>query len=234
MIGSGAVHVSGAVSRVVMRVSMVGPVLLVVLAGCGGGGGSSPGSGPAPGPTPTPGPTATPAVYQPLAAGDSWAYTCHNTQNSGEAPYAIANTVVGTATVNGHAVYELSLQIPSSPTQSVTQIQLLADDAAGNTSIYGYLAGGVAQAVTPAVIVAANPSKSTPYDYPALGGGTVPRAFVGFESSNPTSLGTFQVAPYFESGGTHNYGYALGIGIVEEDHGPNFQYDCLVTSATVH
>jgi hypothetical protein len=54
------------------------------------------------------------------------------------------------------------------------------------------------------------------------------------ESSNPTPLGIFQVAPYFESGGTHNYGYALGTGIVEEDHGPNFQYDCLVTSATVH
>lgn len=26
----------------------------------------------------------------------------------------------------------------------------------------------------------------------------------------------------------HDYGYAKGVGIAEEDHGPNFEVDCLI------
>ncbi len=111
---------------------------------------------------------------------------------------------------------------------------MLANDAKGNTSIYGYLVNGTAQPIAAAVLVAANPGlKGTAYDYAAPDGTTITRIYEGMEQSNPTKLGTFTVAPYFESNSTHNYGYALGTGIVEEDHGPNFQYDCLIQSATV-
>ncbi len=197
----------------------------LVLTGCGGGGSS-------PGPNPSP---PAPVFYQPLAVGDTWTYTCHNTQNKSEQPYAIQNSVLGTTTVNGQQVFEFSLQVPSSPTQSTTLVQLLANDAQRNTSIYGYLVGGNVQTITPALIVAAAPgAKGTPYNYAAPDGSTISRIFEGIESSNPTPLGTFTVAPYFESGSTHNYGYALGSGIVEEDHGPNFLYDCLITTMTLH
>jgi hypothetical protein len=179
-------------------------------------------------------PTATPQkLYQPLAVGDSWGYQCHNTKNQNEQPYAIANTVLGKTTVGSTTVYEFSLQIPASPTQIATTVELLANDANGNTSIYGYLVNGAVQTVTPSVIVSATPVVNAYYDYLSADGSTITRQFVGFEPSNKTGLGIFTVAPYFESAGTHNYGYALGVGIVEEDHGPNFQYDCLVTSATV-
>jgi hypothetical protein len=36
------------------------------------------------------------------------------------------------------------------------------------------------------------------------------------------------VAAYFESQATHNYGYSLGLGVMEEDHGPQYKYDCLI------
>jgi hypothetical protein len=201
---------------------------LALLTACGGGGGG----GGLPGPTPPP---PSPQYYQPLAVGDSWAYTCHNTQNPSEQTYSIQNSVLGTTTVGSQTVYEFSIQIPSSPTQSTTVIELLANDAQRNTSIYGYLVGGTPQTITPAIVVAASPgAKGTAYDYTGPGGNTIDRIFEGFESSNPTPLGTFTVAPYFESSSTHNYGYALGNGIVEEDHGPNLEYDCLVTSIVLH
>ncbi len=110
----------------------------------------------------------------------------------------------------------------------------MANDSAGSTLIYGYLVNGQVQGFAPTIVVAAAPAMGASYDYPAQGGGTVMRTFVGFESSNPTKLGTFEVAPYFENGGTHNYGYALGYGVVEEDHGPKFEFDCLITNVSLH
>jgi hypothetical protein len=210
-----------------MRIVFFGPVVAVLLFACGGGGGGG-------GTIPAPMPSQSPGIYQPLAAGDSWSYQCHDITNPGVPKFPIANSVVGTTSVGAQAVVEFSVQIPSSPTQSVTEIQLLADDAQGNTTIYGYLVGGAVQTIAPATIVSANPSVSGNYDYTAPDGSTVTRLFVGFEHSNPTPLGTFVVAPYFESGKTHNYGYASGTGIVEEDHGPNFQYDCLIQSVSLH
>ncbi|HEY9085082.1 MAG TPA: hypothetical protein VIN40_03965 [Candidatus Tyrphobacter sp.] len=199
----------------------------LLLPACGGGGG-----GGNPGPNPSP---PAPEYYQPLAIGDSWTYTCHNTQNPNEQPYTIQNSVLGTTTVGGQTVYEFSIQIPSSPTQSTTVVQLLANDGQRNTSIYGYLVNGTPQTIPATLIVAANPGpKGTAYNYTGQNGSTIDRIFEGMESSNPTPLGTFTVAPYFESNSTHNYGYALGNGIVEEDHGPNFQYDCLINAITLH
>jgi hypothetical protein len=198
----------------------------VLLAGaCGGGGGSGAGAGVRL--TPSPSPSGPAQLYQPLAVGDAWTYLCNGA-------FSIHNAVIGTTTVAAQVTYELSLQIPSSPIKSTTLVQLLANDPAGNTSIYGYLIGGAVQAVRPTAIVAAEPTETTSYNYPAPDGTTVSRVFKGFESSNPTKLGTFRVAPYFENGGTHNYGYALGTGVVEEDHGPNFEFDCLVTSVVLH
>ncbi|HUY40799.1 MAG TPA: hypothetical protein VMV82_04445 [Candidatus Dormibacteraeota bacterium] len=211
-----------------MRHWIVVAGLCALLAACGGGGGG----GGTPGPNPSP---PAPAYYQPLAVGDTWTYTCHNTHNPAEQQYAIQNSVLGTTTVGGQTVYEFSIQIPSSPTQSTTVIQLLANDAQRNTSIYGYLVGGTPQTIAPTIIVAANPGPTgTAYDYTGQNASTIDRIFEGIESSNPTPLGTFTVAPYFESSSTHNYGYALGTGIVEEDHGPSFEYDCLVTSIVLH
>ena len=220
-----------------MRHQFTAICALAVLAACGGGGGG--GTPPAnPTSTPTSTPTAAPTqpqYYQPLASGDSWTYDCHNTQNLSEPHYTIQNTILGTATVAGQSVYEFSMQIPSSPTQSTTIVELLANDGQQNTSIYGYLVNGTPAAIAPTVIVAASPGpKGTAYNYTAQNGSSIDRIFEGVESSNPTQLGTFTVAPYFESGGTHNYGYALGTGIVEEDHGPNYLYDCLITAATLH
>lgn len=211
-----------------MRRILTLTVITSALAACGGGGG---GTNTPPNPTPSP----VRQLYQPLAAGDSWTYTCHNTQNKAEQPYEIHNSVLGTATVDGKTVYEFSLQIPSSPTQSTTVVQLLANDAQANTWIYGYMVSGNVQTITPAEIVAWSPGgKGTAYNYTGEDGAVIDRVFEGVESSNPTPLGTFTVAPYFESSGTHNYGYAYNDGIVEEDHGPNFQYDCLITTMNLH
>ena len=199
-------------------------LFMFLLSDCGGGAG---GSGAPETPTPSP----ERELYQPLSTGNSWTYTCHNTQNQNEQPYTIRNAVLGTTAVNGQNVYELSMQIPSSPSQSTTIVELIANDAQANTWIYGYLVNGSVQAILPAEVVAWSPGeKGTAYNYTGLNGTTVDRVFEGIESSSPTPLGTFTVAPYFESGGTHNYGYAFNTGIVEEDHGPNFQYNCLLTT----
>ncbi len=201
-------------------------VLAATLVGCGGGG-SGPSGPPPPGPTPTPSPAAAP-VYQPLAVGDTWTYRCN-------ASFSITNAVTQTVAVGATTTYALAVQIPSSPTASTTETMLVANDAGGNTVLYGYLAGGKAVPVTPATIVSAAPVLDASYDYPGPSGGTVTRTFVGFENSHRTPYGgVYVVAPYFESGGTHNYGYALGVGVVEEDHGPAFEFDCLLSALTLH
>ena len=147
--------------------------------------------------------------------------------------------MVGTIGVNGQPAYEFALQIPqipSAPLQIVTEIQLLANDARGNVTLYGYLIGGNVDAVTPTLFVTANPpgQQHEAFNYPGPAGTTIDRTFFGLESSNPTPLGTYQVAPYFESSATHNYGYAAGTGIVEEDHGPNDEVDCLISAVALH
>lgn len=86
-------------------------------------------------------------VYQPLAVGDSWVYTCNHL-------FKIADRVVGKHHVDGRTVFALSLQIPSSPKKSTTVVQLLANDAHGDTWIYGYMIGGKVRHVTPHEIVA--------------------------------------------------------------------------------
>jgi hypothetical protein len=204
----------------------IATALMCGLAACGGGGGTGGGGGqPPPVPTPTPSPL---QFYQPLATGDTWKYSCHFRNPPMAGTFPIANRVTGTQMVNGVQTFAFALQVVTSPTQIATQTMLLANDTQGNVTLYGYLASGTVLPVTPTLIVAAAPSTSTPYNYPALGGGTVTRSFAAFTVTNPTPLGTFNVAVYYESGATHNYGYALGKGIMEEDHGPNFRYDCLI------
>ncbi len=166
-------------------------------------------------------------MYQPLGSADSWTYTCNH-------QFTIVDRVIGTLHLSKRLVYVFSLQIPSSPKKSVYVDQLLANDSSGNTWIYGYLTHHRAHAVTPAKIVARNPVLNAHYDYPAPAHGKISRIFVGFEYTNPTPLGTFWVAPYFESGGTHNYGYSKGRGVMEEDHGPNYRYDCLIEKYVLH
>ena len=160
-------------------------------------------------------------VYQPLATGDYWRFVCNKT-------FTIEDRVTGAYHVHGRTAYALSLQIPSSPSKSVRVVQLLANDAKGDTWIYGYLIHGKVVSVKPAEIVASKPVLDRHYDYPNASHGTIGRVFVGFENTNRTPLGIFWVAPYFESGGTHNYGYNLGRGVMEEDHGPHYRYDCLI------
>jgi len=161
------------------------------------------------------------SVYQPLAAGDFWTYTCNNL-------FKIEDRVVGKYDVGKHATFALSLQIPSSPTKSTKIVELLANDVHGNTWIYGYLVAGKVHPVTAHEVVAASPVKGKHYNYPSPKGSTVERIFKEFEATNKTPLGTFWVAAYFESNATHNYGYSLGRGVMEEDHGPNYRYDCLI------
>lgn len=186
--------------------------ILVVIAGCGGGTLSPPGP---------------PPPYLPLAVGNAWRFTC--------GAFSITDSVLGTVSLAGHTTYEYALQIPDSNGTVTTLVQLLANDAMGNTSIYGYLSRGVVTAVAPTVIIAANPSVNAPFNYPTPGGGTVERAFKGIDSSHPTPLGTFSndVAVYYEGGGVNNYGYVSGKGIVERDHA-NFKFDCLVSSVQLH
>jgi hypothetical protein len=167
------------------------------------------------------------AVYQPLAPGNSWTYICNQS-------FTIVDQVIGTQHIGKRLVYVFSLQIPSSPTKSVHVKQLLANDSSGNTWIYGYVIHHKIKTVTPTKIVVTKPVLDAHYDYPAPTHGKVSRVFVGFEYTNKTPLGTFWVAPYFESGGTHNYGYSKGRGVMEEDHGPNYEFDCLIEKYMLH
>ncbi len=223
-----------------MRQSMLVAVLATAftLYACGGGGG---GTAPPPGPTSTPNPQAH--LYEPLATGDSWSYSCQDIKGGGEnggQPFTITDSVGPTTTVNGQTVYEFSLQIPqvpSSPLSIATQIQLLANDSHGNVTLYGYLVNGSVVGVTPTLFVSANPSlQNASFNYTAPNGSTIIRTFAGFFPTHPTKLGTFpSVADYEEGAGAmNNYGYAPGVGIAEEDHGPNNEVDCLITAFTLH
>jgi hypothetical protein len=166
-------------------------------------------------------------LYQPLAKGNYWKYICNS-------QFTIEDRVIGTYKLAGRTVYALSLQIPSSPKVSTHVVQLLANDARGNTWIYGYLLQGKVHAVKPAEIVAASPVKGKHYNYPAPKSGSVSRIFKLFENTNRTPLGVFWVAAYFESSNTHNYGYSLGRGVMEQDHGPAYRYDCLIEKYVLH
>jgi hypothetical protein len=213
--------------------------LALLFTACGGGGGGSGGS--LPGPQPSPSPTAT-RFYQPLAVGDTWTYACYlGTPAPGASTFPKTNQILGTATVNGTQTYEYAEQLPSSPTQSTTVIQLLANDAAGNTLIYGYLANPSASPqplASPVVIVAQNPGATGPfYDYSAENGGTVSRLYCCNGPTNPTKFGVYQVSEYFEGSHTmaatrDGYGYALGQGVMEEDHNFNLpsRIDCIITA----
>ncbi len=170
--------------------------------------------------TTTPPPPTQP--YLPLAVGNIWNYTCSN--NGGN----ITDSVTQTVTVNGQQTFALQMQFPNGPDQTL----LLANDTQGNTTFYGYLVNRTVMAATPAPYVSANPMKNQPFPYAALGGGTVDRIFWGFTVTNPTSLGVLPVAVYNE-GGLPAYGYEVGKGVMEQDH--NWpQYDCTITSFTVH
>jgi hypothetical protein len=200
------------------------PLLALAVSACAYDSTSPKLDGAAPG---TPSSGAARKLYQPLAKGDSWTYTCNH-------QFKIEDRVVGAYRVGKQPVFALSLQIPSSPSKSITIVQLLANDAQGNAWIYGYLIGGKVRAVKRAEIVAQSPVKGKHYDYPGVKGGTVSRIFKLFEYTNRTPLGVFWVAAYFESNDAHNYGYSLGRGVMEQDHGPNYRYDCLIEKYVVH
>ncbi|HEY7992862.1 MAG TPA: hypothetical protein VID24_01470 [Candidatus Eremiobacteraceae bacterium] len=210
------------------------------LAACGGGGGAS-----MPGPGPSPMPSMSPRPFLPLKSGDTWTYACYlGSPAPSASTFPKTNQVLGTATVNGTLTYEYQLQIPTSPTQSTTQIQLLADDAAGNTLIYGYMASPSASPMpiaSPTIIIGQNPGPNgTTYDYEAQDGGTVSRVLCCKTQTHPTVFGTFEVDVYYDgshtvSQATDGYGYAIGLGSMEEDHNfndpdPSKRIDCLVTN----
>ena len=193
-------------ARIADRLLVLSVTLL--LAGCGGGG--SQGATP---PTPP---------YLPLAVGNTWSYACNNNGGS------ITDTVTQTVTVNGQPTFAMQMQFPNGPDQTL----LLANDAQGNTTFYGYLVNGTAMPETPSLYVSANPTKGETFAYAALGGGTVDRVFADFTVTNPTALGVFNVAVYNE-GGVPAYGYTTGKGVTEQDH--NYpQFDCTITSMTLH
>jgi len=210
-------------------------VVAALLTGCGGGGGSSGGGGPTP-------PPPVVQYYLPLAVGNRWTYTCTYRNPPMAGSFTKTDSVTGTQTVNGVRTYVFALHIVNSPTQIITWNMLLANDAQGNLTLYGYLVNGSVQTITPIVIVAATgtPGKQyTGYYYPAPDGSTVHRYFYGNELTNPTPLGTFRVAAYFENNGswdTRGYGYTLGQGITEDSEAPNVpeQYDCLINSIQLH
>ncbi len=195
-----------------------------------------------PGPTPPPGPSPSPQPYLPLAIGNTWTYACYlGTPAPGASTFPKTNQVIGSTTIGGTLTYEYAEQIPSSPTLSTTQIQLLANDANHNTILYGYMANPTAPptVVTPTVIIAVSPGPSNaPFDYPAEGGGTVSRIFCCNGPTNETTFGVFTVAEYYDGShsllsATDGYGYARGKGVMEEDHNfnnPATRIDCVVAT----
>jgi hypothetical protein len=181
-------------------------------------------------------------LYQPLGPKDSWTYSCRDIKGGGEngnRPFTIRNSVVGQTTIGKTSVYEFALaipQVPSKPLRVKTVIQLLANDRLGNVRIYGFLIHGKLHPIPPALFVTANPPGEShkAFDYHGANGKTIDRIFFGLEQSNVTKFGVFEVAPYFEDASRHDYGYAKGWGIVEEDHGPNYEVDCLITNRSLH
>lgn len=182
------------------------------------------------------------SFYQPLALHDSWRYQCRDIKHEGEnnnQPFVIKNAVIGETTLGKTPVYKFSLQVPQVPSKPLkidTIVQLLANDSSGNVRIYGYLIGGKVVRIPATVFVTAHPPREQhkSFDYRGPDGKTITRIFYGLEQSNPTKYGVFEVAPYFESSNTHDYGYAKAWGIVEEDHGPNYEVDCLLNGITRH
>lgn len=216
-------------------------MLAVWFAGCGGGGAGVPG----PAPSPSIGPSPSPMPFLPLPVGELWTYACYLRSPAPSAStFPKTNKVIGTTTVNGTLTYEYQQQMPTSPTQSTMQIQLLANNAAGDTVLYGYMISPNASpspVVSPTVIVPQNPGpNNTTYDYPAENGGTVSRVFCCSTQTHPTVFGTFLVNAFFDgshtvSSSTDGYGYAPGKGVLEEDHNfndpdPNKRIDCLITA----
>lgn len=180
--------------------------------------------------------------YQPLAEKDRWKYVCRDIKGRGENgnhPFEVENEVVGKTIAGGKALYEFSIaipQVPSKPFRVDKLIELLANDQSGNVRIYGYLIHGKVVRIAPTMFVTAHPPGEThkAFNYRGPHGKIIDRIFFGLEQSNKTKFGTFEVAPYFESHSTHDYGYAKGWGIVEEDHGPNYEVDCLITAIKLH
>ena len=226
-----------------MLVAMKAWIVIAILAGCaavacGGGGGSSQ-------TLPTPAPSSSPRPWLPLSVGDTWSYACYlGSPAPGASTFPKSNAVIGTQVVSGTTTFAYEIQVPTSPTNMTEQIQLLADDAAGNTVLFGYLAAPGASPepiASPTIVIAQNPgSPGSVFDYPAENGGTVSRFFFGNIPTHPTVFGVFQVDAYYE--GSHTfatspdcYGYAPGLGSMEEDHNftdpdPNKRIDCLITS----
>ena len=196
-----------------MRASISAVVCLIaslLFPSCGGGGSSS---------KQPPPPAAQ--FYLPLAVGNTWSYACNH--NGGN----ITDTVTQTITVNGQQTFAMEMQFPNGPPQTM----LLANDAQGNTTFYGYLVNGTAMPVTPTAYISANPTVGQTFNYPAPDGTMVNRIFESFTVTNPTALGVFNVAVYNE-GGVPAYGYTVGKGVTEQDH--NYpQFDCTVSSIQI-
>ena len=222
-----------------LRSRMAAIATALVLGSCAG---SSRGIDSSGGPAPAvPARPAGSALYQPLAVNDAWTYTCRDIKGGGENgnnPFTIVHRVLGTTKVGSKTTFELELQIPqvpSTPLEIVTEVMLVANDAHGNLVIYGYLLPNESvRKIKPTIIVSnATPNKYATFNYAGPNGRLISRFFYGIEPTNPTPLGTFTVADYEESRMTHDYGYARGFGVAEEDHGPNFEVDCLVKKAKV-
>lgn len=165
-------------------------------------------------------PPPQPQAYLPLAVGNTWNYDCGG-------GITITDMVTQQVNVNGQSTFALQLQFPNAATQTF----LVANDAQDNTTLYGYLVNGATVSVAPALYISANPTAQESFNYPLPGGGTVDRVFVLFENTNPTALGVFQVASYNDNGTQDIWGYALGKGIMEQDHGT---FDCKITSFQLH
>ena len=174
-------------------------------------------------------------LYQPLAVGDRWKYTCRDVKGGGENggnPFTIEDRVVGTARIGTREAFEFAREIPivpSAPLEIEKTTMLLANDPKGNLQLYGYVVAGKVRAVKPATIVSSvTPQKYQRFDYTGSNGKRVQRLFCCIEPTNPTPLGVFTVADYEESDATNDYGYARGVGVAEEDHGPNYEVDCRI------
>jgi hypothetical protein len=179
--------------------------------------------------------------YQPLAIGNSWKYTCRDVTGGGENngnPFPLYHKVIGATKVGTQRVYEFSLQVPQVPSRPLridTEIMLLNNDTHGNLWLYGYFVHDSVHKVHASEIVsAATPAKGAKFDYTGPNRKSISRIFCCIEETNKTPLGLFTVADYEESANTHDYGYAKGTGIAEEDHGPNYEVDCLIKAVTLH
>lgn len=161
-----------------------------------------------------------PQFFLPLAMGNTWSYDCGG-------GVSITDSVTQTVTVNGQSTFAVQFEFPNAAAQTF----LLANDAKGNTTLYGYLVNGAPVSIAPALYISANPTPNEPFNYPDQAGVTVNRIFFGFEPTNPTPLGIFQVAAYNDNGTQDIWGYAAGKGIMEQDHGT---FDCKITNFQLH